>query len=409
MRVVAHRPAHSLARVVDDDVQPRQRLVEHRAEPLEAPRVAQVHGVHVKPSFPNLEVRLRRVPPVRVRGEARGGQQRRAGSEQLEPYFEADLDPGAGQERHLAGQVRGQTAHLPVHRRARLAKLRVEVVQLREPSFARVALPRRVQGIGRIGRAAVVVRDEVTTRGAGRRRVGVVLRARRRGGSGAAAAAVSSALVFFHGHARRLAILGRGRPEETARRRRPPRLVLDRAVGHLREVRHTPTPGGAVDAVREKTSDRVEGGDRTAAAAVLRQRREVLDAPETETRVVAVDLVLVRLLGRARLGLLAQLSLTRALEDLALPRGVTLHQRLERAPERSEPRLLLVRFRVRGEGPDGLHQPQQHGVVRQVEALHECIVPGLRRRRDVGHRARQRASGGVRGRRRLDTFSSRVS
>ena len=156
VRVVAHRPAHGLARVVDDDVQPRQRLVEHRAERLEAPHVAQVDGVHVQPLLPNLKVVLRGVPPVRVRGEARGGQQRGAGSEELEPYFEADLDPGAGQKRNLAGQVRGQTAHLPVHRRARFAKLRVEVVQLREPSLARVALPRRVQGTGRTSVAVVV-------------------------------------------------------------------------------------------------------------------------------------------------------------------------------------------------------------------------------------------------------------
>ena len=170
----------------------------------------------------------------------------------------------------------------------------------------------------------------------------------------------------------------------------PPLVVLDRAVGYLREVRHAPTAGFAESlAVREKARDGVEGGDRTAAAAVLRQRREVLDAPETQTRVVAVELVLVRLLGRARLGFLAQLPLARALEDLALPRGVPLHQRLERAPERSETRLRLVRFRVRGEGPDGLHQPPQHGVVRQVEALHDGIVPGRSRRRGVGHRARR--------------------
>ena len=80
----------------------------------------------------------------------------------------------------------------------------------------------------------------------------------------------------------------------------PPLVVLDRAVGYLGEVRHAPTAGFAEGlAVREKARDGVEGGDRTAAAAILRQRREVLDAPETQTRVVAVELVLVCLLGRA--------------------------------------------------------------------------------------------------------------
>ncbi len=66
--VEVRRPAHGLAGVVDDEVEPVARLVQVPAERLDARRVPQVEAVDLEPLAPVVEVGLLRVPGAASRG-----------------------------------------------------------------------------------------------------------------------------------------------------------------------------------------------------------------------------------------------------------------------------------------------------------------------------------------------------
>ena len=72
------RPAHGLAGVVDDEVEPVVVRAQVVAERLDARRVAQVEPEDLEPVAPLLEVVLACVPLGRVAGEARGHDEVRA-------------------------------------------------------------------------------------------------------------------------------------------------------------------------------------------------------------------------------------------------------------------------------------------------------------------------------------------
>ena len=136
------RPAHGLAGVVDDEVEPVPRREQVRAERLDARRVAQVEPEDLEPVAPVVEVRLARVPGRGVAREARRDDQLRAGAQQLDPRLVADLHAAAGEQRDAAAQVGGLGALAEVEVAARQAELVVERVQLDVVLLADVAVLR---------------------------------------------------------------------------------------------------------------------------------------------------------------------------------------------------------------------------------------------------------------------------
>ena len=105
--VEVRRPAHGLARVVDDEVEPVARLVQMPAELLDARRVPQVEAEDLEPVAPDVEVGLLRVPGRRVPRKPRRHDQRGPGPQQLDPGLVADLHPPAREQRDPAGEVGG--------------------------------------------------------------------------------------------------------------------------------------------------------------------------------------------------------------------------------------------------------------------------------------------------------------
>jgi hypothetical protein len=81
------RPAHRLARVVDDEVEPVARREQVRAERLDARRVPQVEPEDLEPLAPVGEVGLLRVARRGVAREARGDDQLRAERRSLMPAW----------------------------------------------------------------------------------------------------------------------------------------------------------------------------------------------------------------------------------------------------------------------------------------------------------------------------------
>ena len=130
MPVEVGRPAHGLAGVVDDEVEPVPRREQVRAERLDARRVAQVEPEDLEPVAPVAEVRLARVPGRGVAREARRDDQLRPCPQQLDPRLVADLHAAAGEQRHAAAQVGRLGALAEVEVAARHAELVVERVQL---------------------------------------------------------------------------------------------------------------------------------------------------------------------------------------------------------------------------------------------------------------------------------------
>ena len=99
------RPAHGLAGVVDDEVEPLPRREQVRAERLDARRVAQVEPEDLEPVAPDVEVGLARVPGRGVAREAGRDDQLRARAQQLDAGLVADLHAAAGEQRDAARQV----------------------------------------------------------------------------------------------------------------------------------------------------------------------------------------------------------------------------------------------------------------------------------------------------------------
>ncbi len=136
------RPAHGLAGVVDDEVEPVVVRAQVVAERLDARRVPQVEPEDLQPLAPLLEVVLARVPLGRVAGEARGHDQVRAGAQELDPRLVADLDPPAGEECDPAAQVGGLRPLGEVEVGALGAELVVERMDLAVELLADVAVLR---------------------------------------------------------------------------------------------------------------------------------------------------------------------------------------------------------------------------------------------------------------------------
>ena len=178
------RPAHRLAGVVDDEVEPLTPVVpgqQEVAERLDARRVAQIEAEDLEPVGPRVEVGLARVAHRRVARKARGHDQVRAGAQQLEAGLVTDLDPPAGEQRDAAAKVRRLFALGEVEIAASRAELVVEGVQRLEVLLAGVAVPRLEKdpgsgiagagrGTGRGFELAVTVAVDILRHETGRRK-----------------------------------------------------------------------------------------------------------------------------------------------------------------------------------------------------------------------------------------------
>ena len=140
MPVEVRRPAHGLARVVDDEVEPVARLVQVPAELLDARRVPQVEAEDLEPVAPDVEVGLLRVPGRRVPRKPRRHDQRGPGPQQLDPGLVADLHPTAREQRDPAGELGGLGPLAVVEVAARQAELVVEGMDLDVALLAHVAV-----------------------------------------------------------------------------------------------------------------------------------------------------------------------------------------------------------------------------------------------------------------------------
>ena len=109
------------------------------AQLLDAGRVPQVDAVDVYPVAPLGEAVLGLVAPRGVLGEARGADDGAARAQQQDRGLEADLEPGAGEQRHAAGEVRLGVALAVVEVPTGDAQLVVEVVHLGVGGAAGVA------------------------------------------------------------------------------------------------------------------------------------------------------------------------------------------------------------------------------------------------------------------------------
>src|SRR3989338_4678597 len=98
MPVELRRPAHRLAGVVDDEVEPGMGREELPAERLDAGRMAQVEPENLETIAPCAEIRPPRIARGRIAREPRGDDELRARAQQLEAGLVADLHPPAGQE-----------------------------------------------------------------------------------------------------------------------------------------------------------------------------------------------------------------------------------------------------------------------------------------------------------------------
>ena len=140
--VELRRPAHGLAGVVDDEVEPVAGRAQVRAKRLDARRVAQVEAEDLQPVAPLVEVRLLRVAVRRVARESRRDDQLRARAQQLDPRLVADLHAPAGEQRDAARQVGGLRALAVVEVGARRAQLVVERMDVAVVLLADVAVLR---------------------------------------------------------------------------------------------------------------------------------------------------------------------------------------------------------------------------------------------------------------------------
>ena len=134
------RPAHGLARVVDDEVEARAGGEQLAAERLDARRVAQIEAEDLEAMSPLAEVGLAGVPLRRVARKPRRDDDVRAGAQQLERGLIADLDAAAGDQRDTSAQIGQLGALAEVERRAVGTELIVEVVNDGEVLLADVAM-----------------------------------------------------------------------------------------------------------------------------------------------------------------------------------------------------------------------------------------------------------------------------
>ncbi len=145
MVVEADGAPHGLTGIVDDEVQPIAALEQLATERLDARRVAEVDAVDREPVSPLAEVRFARIASRGVAGEAGGGDDARAGAEELHRRLVTDLHARAGDEGDAAAEVRGLMPLRPVEVRAGRAHRVVEEVDAAERRLADVALPRLVE------------------------------------------------------------------------------------------------------------------------------------------------------------------------------------------------------------------------------------------------------------------------
>ena len=142
MAIELGRPAHGLARVVDDEVEAVARLVQVLAEGLDARRVPQVEPEDLEAIAPLREVRLLRVARGRVAREAGRHDQLGARTQQLDAGLVADLHAPARQQGHAAREVGGLAALAIVEVAALRAQLVVERMDLDVAALAHVAVLR---------------------------------------------------------------------------------------------------------------------------------------------------------------------------------------------------------------------------------------------------------------------------
>src|SRR5688572_10180915 len=139
--VELRRPPHRLARIVDDEVEPRAPLQQLPAERLHARRMAQIQPEDLQPVPPVVEIRLARIPPRRIPRKPRRHDQLGPAAKQFEPGLIADLHPPTGQQRHAPVQIRQFGALAEIQLGAGRAQLVVEMMQLRVLRLARIAMP----------------------------------------------------------------------------------------------------------------------------------------------------------------------------------------------------------------------------------------------------------------------------
>ena len=148
--IEARRPAHGLARVVEDEVEPRERAAEVAGEGLDAGCVAQIEAVHLQAVTPVSEVGLACVASRRVARETRGHDQLRARAQEHDAGLVADLDARSGDQRDATGKVCRLRTLGEVEVTAAAAHRVVEEVQLAIVSLADVAGARLAQHARRL-------------------------------------------------------------------------------------------------------------------------------------------------------------------------------------------------------------------------------------------------------------------
>src|SRR6202011_2287210 len=135
----ARRPAHGLARVIENVVEPWQSLHQEPREELDARGMPQIETVDLQTLVKDRVIRLLRVPVGRVDGKAGGDDDVRTGPQELERCLKADLDPSAGNERIVAVEVSGLPALGTIEVAARMAHGVVVAMHLHEGLLADVA------------------------------------------------------------------------------------------------------------------------------------------------------------------------------------------------------------------------------------------------------------------------------
>ena len=98
MAVELGRAADGLRRIVDEDVEPWKHTQKVGRKELDRRGMPKVEAIELKTVTPLVEVRLTRVTPGSVRGEACGADDSCACTQKLERHVVPDLDAGAGDE-----------------------------------------------------------------------------------------------------------------------------------------------------------------------------------------------------------------------------------------------------------------------------------------------------------------------
>ena len=159
VRVKCRRPAHGLARVVDDEIEAAPGLQHLAAERLDTRRVPQVEPEDFETIAPLAKVGLARVSRCRVSGKTGRDDEVRARPKQLETGLVADLHAPARYQRHPAAKIGELGALGKIQLRAGRAHLVVEMMDLRVPLLADVAVFKFLDIGPAVRRRSLVVRE----------------------------------------------------------------------------------------------------------------------------------------------------------------------------------------------------------------------------------------------------------